>query len=269
MGMLFELLVKLALLLAMMVFLVGLLFILLISVVYIVGYVYDSIFGNSLLKVGHFIGRKFPKIKNISLIVNLWRKIQPKELYLRYETPLFTYCFSYMGISVLALILPNENGMGIIAASILYLLFYFVGMARKCGSDEQYYEKVLDNNMEFLKLSFLPLGFIITVLGFCFTITGMKVQELPLDFTIIENTYISLMNCNDETNTLMLFLKMLVAGGLILVLFYIISLPVQVISYFAISLINYFRKYKKAYIDLFNKYLRIVVYLLKSIKAGW
>lgn len=139
----------------------------------------------------------------------------------------------------MALVVPDENGIGIIVASALYLLFYFVGMARKCGRNEQYYKKILDNNMEFLKLSFLPLGFIITVLGFCFTIMGMKVQELPLDFAIIENTYTSLMNYNDDTNTLMFFLKIIVSGGLILILFYIISLPVQVMSYFIISIINY------------------------------
>ena len=252
MSVLIELLVKLMSLIVIMIYLVGLLFVMLISVVYIVGYVCDSIFGNSFISLGHF--------------EKLWEKIQPKELYLRYETPLFTYCFSYTAISLLALVLPNENGMGIIVASTLYLLFYFVGMARKCGRNEQYYEKILDNNIEFLKLSFLPLGFIITVLGFCFTITGMKVQELPLDFTIIENTYTSLMNYSDETNILILFLKLLISGGLILILFYVISLPIQVISYFVISVINYFRKHKAGYIGLFRKYLGIVVYLLKSIR---
>lgn len=228
------------------------------------GYVYDSIFGNSLLKVGHFIGKKFSKIKDISLIVKLWRKIQPKKLYFRYETPVFAYCFSCVGILLLAMILPDENGMDIIMASVLYLLFYFVGMARRCGNDEQYYEKVLENNMEFLKLSFLPLGFIITVLGFCFTITGMKVQELPFNFAIIESTYTSLVNDSVETNTVMFFLQILIAVGCIAVLFYIMSLPIQVLSYFAISVINYFRKYKQAYIGLFKKYFQIIACLLKK-----
>lgn len=259
MDVLFELLIKLMSLTVIMIFLIGLLFIMLISVVYIAGYVYDSIFGNLFISLGHFISGKYPKIKNISIVEKLWRKIQLKELYLRYETPLFTYCFSYTAISLLALVLPNENGTDIVVASALYLLLYFVGMARKCGRNEQYYEKILDNNIEFLKLSFLPLGFIITVLGFCFTITGMKVQELPLDFAIIENTYTSLMNYNDETNTLMLFLKLLVSGGLILILFYVISLPIQVISYFVISVINYFRKHKAGYIGLYKKFIGIVV----------
>lgn len=265
MDVLFELLIKLMSLTVIMIFLIGLLFIMLISVVYIAGYVYDSIFGNLFISLGHFISGKYPKIKNISIVEKMWRKIQPKELYLRYETPLFTYCFSYTAISLLALVLPNENGTDIVVASALYLLLYFVGMARKCVRNEQYYEKILDNNIEFLKLSFLPLGFIITVLGFCFTITGMKVQELPLDFAIIENTYTSLMNYNDETNTLMLFLKLLVSGGLILILFYVISLPIQVISYFVISVINYFRKHKAGYIGLSKKFLGIVAYFLKNI----
>lgn len=265
MGVLLELLMKLMSLAVIMIFLIGLLFIMLISAVYILGYVYDSIFGNSFISLGHFISGKYPKIKDISIVEKLWRKIQPKELYLRYETPFFTYCFSYTAISWLALVLPNENGMGIIVASALYLLFYFVGMARKCGRNEQYYEKILDNNMEFLKLSFLPLGFIITVLGFCFTITGMKVQELPLDFAIIENAYASLMNYNDETNILMVFLKLIVFGGLVLIFFYVISLPIQVISYFVISVINYFRKHKAGYIGLSKKFFGIVAYFLKNI----
>lgn len=94
MDVLFELLIKLMSLTVIMIFLVGLLFVMLISVVYIAGYVYDSIFGNSFISLGHFISGKYPKIKNIPIVVKLWRKIQPKELYLRYETPLFTYCFT-------------------------------------------------------------------------------------------------------------------------------------------------------------------------------
>ena len=265
MDVLLELLSKLMLLIIVMIFLVGLLFVTLISVVYIAGYAYDTIFGNSFIRLGHFISGKYPRIKNIPVVVKLWEKIQPKELYLRYETPLFTYCFSYTAISVLALVLSNENSMGIIVASALYLLFYFVGMARKCGSNEQYYNKVLKNNMEFLKVSFLPLGFIITVMGFYFTITGMKIQELPLNFTIIANTFTSLMNYNNESNMLMQFLKILASGGIILILFYILSLPVQVVSYFIISVINYFRKHKAGYIGLFKKYWSIVIYLLKGI----
>lgn len=154
MDVLFELLIKLMSLTVIMIFLIGLLFIMLISVVYIAGYVYDSIFGNLFISLGHFISGKYPKIKNISIVEKLWRKIQPKELYLRYETPLFTYCFSYTAISLLALVLPNKNGTDIVVASALYLLLYFVGMARKCGRNEQYYEKYWTIILNFLNYRF-------------------------------------------------------------------------------------------------------------------
>ena len=69
----------------------------------------------------------------------------------------------------------------------------------------------------------------------------------------------------NESNMLMQFLKILASGGIILILFYILSLPVQVVSYFIISVINYFRKHKAGYIGLFKKYWSIVIYLLKGI----
>ena len=46
MDVLLELLIKLLSLTVIMIFFIGLLFVMLISVVYIEGYVYDSIFGN-------------------------------------------------------------------------------------------------------------------------------------------------------------------------------------------------------------------------------
>ena len=102
---------KMVAFIVIMMFSVCILFVAMTSVAYIVGYVYDGIFGNSILRLGHFIGRKHPKIKNMPMIVKAWKKIQSKEVYLRYETPLFAYCFSYTAISLLLFILPDENGM--------------------------------------------------------------------------------------------------------------------------------------------------------------
>ena len=54
MDVLLELLIKLLSLTVIMIFLIGLLFVMLISIVYIAGYVYDSIFGNSFISLGHY-----------------------------------------------------------------------------------------------------------------------------------------------------------------------------------------------------------------------
>lgn len=260
---LYELLITLLIVVIKILLSVGLLFVMLISVVYVFGYIYDSIFGNVLIIIGKFIGERNQKIKSRPLIVKLWEKIQPQKLYIRYETPLFTYCFSYTAISLLTLILPIKNSVSIIVASALYLLLYFVGMARKCGRNKKYYNNVLDNNLKFLKLSFLPLGFIITVIGFFFTITGAKVQELPFDFTIIEKGYTEFVKFIKDTSDLIIILKLIVLVGMVFILFYVISLPIQVVSYFVISVIKYFRAHKTGYIELFKKFFTIIKALLK------
>lgn len=69
MGILFELLIRLASLILVMIYLVGLLFVMLISVVYVVGYAYDSIFGDFFIRFGQFIAKKYPRIKSNVLAV--------------------------------------------------------------------------------------------------------------------------------------------------------------------------------------------------------
>lgn len=265
MNMLLKLVVMSVLWLLIIFIIIWALFFMLISVVYTMGYVYDSIFGNFFVLLGHFIGGKYSKIKNVSLVVKVWEKIQPKELYLRYETPLFTYCFSYTAISMLALILSTYSYKSIFIASGSYIIFYFVGMARKCKGNKEYYKKVLKNNMDFLKLSFLPLGFIITVAGYYFTFTGTNVHEISFDFTFIINACNQLMNYDNKTNIFVFFLQMCTLIAITFIFFYSLSLPIQAMSYLFISFINYFTKYKMGYKELFKKYHGMVVCLFKNI----
>ena len=251
MKMLFEQATMMVSMPAMIIYLIGLIFILLISVVYIIRYVYDSIIEFLLLKIGSTVSKKLSILKKIPILVKWWKTTQPKEAYNRYETPFFTYYFSFSAVLLIASILHMENDIGLMLASILYVLFYFIGMARKCGGNEEYYEKVLNNNMECLKLSFLALGFIITVLGFLFTATGMNVQDFSEWLGILENFINSTYNTNMFSQTLIVTIA-------ILFTIYVVSLPIQVLSYFAISVINYFRRYKKQYIEVVKKYFRIL-----------
>lgn len=78
-------------------------FVMLISVVYIAGYVYDSLFGNSFISLGHFMGRKYPKIKNIPLVVKVWKKFNQKNciydmklhyLYIVFHIQQFHFCIN-------------------------------------------------------------------------------------------------------------------------------------------------------------------------------
>lgn len=242
----------------------GILLVLLASSIYFVGFLYDSIMGNLALKIGGWLAKKMPHIKNNSFLINIWKRIQPKETYLRYETPLFTYCFSFMAIYYISLVFPEQQGMQFIYASMIYLFCYFVGMRRKCGEIEGCYRRVLKNNKDFLKLSFLPITFIITVLGFCFTVTGLKLQEIAVYFIKAQNIFNQWLKYHDDANILMV-IKLFILGLICLVLLYIISLPIQVISYFIISMIEYFYEHGAPYKRLFVKYIRILNRLRKKL----
>lgn len=242
------------------VYLLALIFVLLVSFIYFIGFLYDAVMGNVALNIGSWVAQKIPQIKNNRLLIDIWKIIQPKEIYLRYETPLFTYCFSYTAISIISIMMPGQRGMQLIYASIIYLLCYFVGMRRKCGRIEEYYVRVLKNNKDFLKLSFLPITFIITVVGFYCTITGLKIQEITLDFPGIQDAVKQFWNYNDYTNIVLMFIEPLVLGIVLLVLFYIVSLPIQVMSYFIISVIQYFCEYREIYINI----LKNTYYILKK-----
>lgn len=116
--------------------------------------------------------------------------------------------------------------------------FYFVGTKRIYGCNEERYDAVLKNNIEFLKLSFLPLGFIITVLGFAFTVGNVDWEKdmYPILFNMISefwNWFRSIMDANTNNIT---------------------NLLLQVIAYFIIMAIQYFRKYRLPYQKLVNEF---------------
>ena len=250
-------------------YLVGVLIILLISIIYFGGYLYDSFVGNLAIKFGHLVLRKMPKakrVKDIEIVYKIWKLLKPKEIYLRYETPLFTYCFSYSAITIICAVVPYKYGIGIqyVISSFVYLAFYFIGMWRKCGSNSNYYKKILKNNLDFLKLSFLPMTFLITIFGFTFTVTGFKIQDLKIDANDIQNIIYGVLEFNDNTDVVIMFTKLILLVIILIVLLYIISLPIQLISYFVILVIQYFREHGNPYFILLKKYASIVKYLIKQ-----
>ena len=119
------------------------------TAVYTLGYIYDIIFGNWIIQLGHKIGKKYYKIKNVSIIRKIWSLMQPKECYLRYATPVISYCFSYMAVSLLKLFIPTRNAnISYIEAALVYIILYFVGLKRKYGKNDKKIAEILENNLD-------------------------------------------------------------------------------------------------------------------------
>ena len=52
--------------------------------IYCVGYVYDAFLGDSFIRLGHFIGKKCPKIKKKDLIQQIWWMVTCTRKWRRY-----------------------------------------------------------------------------------------------------------------------------------------------------------------------------------------
>lgn len=248
-------------LLFLMAYCIALLMVLLITLVYFCGYVYDAVFGNLPHKACGKLREKFPEINKYAIFIKIGNIVTPKNIYLRYETPVCTFCFSFTTILIIGDILRwADIKYGTMFGAGIYLLMYFGGMYRKCKISEEYYRVVLDNNLDFLKLSFVPLTFIVTVLGFGCTITGTKIQDF-INLSDINNLNIIevITQYSGAGNGIFANIISLVILGLVLVvLLYIASIPMQLISYFIILIIKYLRKYKKSYCNILNIYVKIL-----------
>lgn len=234
---------------------------LVVPLVFIVCYLYDFI-EPLLLKMGHFIGQKFPEIKNKKIIIGLWKKIQPQYQCMRYETPLVVYCFSFVPLYFIAMILRIKNEvLSLCSAAILYISVYFFGMIIKYRNKHDILKEVLNNNENFLKLSFLPFTFLITVVGFCFTITGSSIFEI---WDWFSNNLVDIIDWIKNKIHLLKYtsaINALLSMICISILFYFMSLPIQVISYFGIMVIKYFLEYGKTYKTL----VKNIVSLIRSL----
>lgn len=240
--------------------------------IYCVGYVYDAFLGDSFIRLGHFIGKKCPKIKKKDLIQQIWSEIQPKDLYLRYETPLLTYDLCYTTIIVSGLVFVNKGFWGMMAVDFLYVFIYLVGMIRRCGRREQYFEKILNNNKEFLSLSFLPLGFLVASLGAAilileFIAPAFDVKMVDL-WRVAEEILTLFLGSHATANALAVLLEIALVIILFFIMCYILSLPVQLIAYLGLSIIDHFNKYKTGYKVLYGTYMKLSAPILKLLHSS-
>ena len=261
----FQLFIALIVLAVTIALLLAALIILLISIIYFVLFVWDIITGNWLYRKISDNDSKF-RIKWIDAFAkSMKEKLKPKEHYARYETPLFALCFTFTAISYLTAIIGQDSLKSIMLAVTIYIATYIIGMRRKY-SDTKKYSEVLQANMEFLKLSFVPLVFFVTVAGFLFTFMGTFVGTE--DSIKLLNEWLKyfeeLRNANvfsisgypnigiDTVVTAFLFVLQLC------ILFYLCSIPLQLFTYFIMLVIKYFLQYGKPYKVIVRTYLYMV-----------
>ena len=139
--------------------------IMLLPFIYFLEYIIDCIPIHKMI----YLINKLPQIKECSFWGKLTKGHCYKETYLRYETPIITYSFSFLPMFFVFSILNGNYTQRITISVLGYLLSYLIGMRNKYVHNKDKYKEVIQNNIEFLQLSFLPIGFIITMYSFFFS----------------------------------------------------------------------------------------------------
>ncbi len=266
----------------MLLVLLSTLFIVVVAVVYLIFYLFDLVFAKWLYRfVVAIINRsncdktktlndekslfKSIRMKIKNCVVNYMKRvaesIRPRNTYIRYETPLFPFCFSYFAIVLIISVIQIELEWyyAYLCGTIVFLLIYFIGM-RRCYNDTNAYENALNNNLDFLKLSFIPLGFVVSIGGLIFTVleneiyTNDCIQYFTDKVDAIEQMVL-------KSHSLLI----IPTAALIILLMYIISIPVQLLAYLIIHIIKYHRKYGESYCRLFKNWFRVVINYLFCI----
>ena len=134
--------------------------------IYFILYIIDIIFGNSYFKL--IRSRRFKniigyignhcKLNRFSRLFNKFPHHE-KDIYLRYNTPAYSFCFSSFNVCILMELFPSKYSEleAFIWSNIIYVLCYYIGMYRKLydKANDKKFMAAIETNQEFLKLSFI------------------------------------------------------------------------------------------------------------------
>ena len=126
---------------------------------------------------------------------------------------------------------------------IVYTFVYCFGMYNRYYVDKEAYEKVLKVNKDFYSIYIMPASAFVAISGYLATITGVTIKEGSLSvelFYLVQN----LLNINSGYELPMLII---LSPMLFFLFMYILSLPLQLLIYLSICLIDHMNKSIESY----------------------
>ncbi|AKS70346.1 hypothetical protein RN70_00400 [Staphylococcus schleiferi] len=192
-----------------------------------------------------------------------------------YKVPLITYFSSFITIGILVGLITSIHADYIskthqielyiivnsyLCSAVVYLLAFYFGMYRRFSEDKNsdasksVFLEILSIHRQFLNLSFIPLTFVITLIGI---ISSLKI---PINISIHDiNSYINnisnyMIKYLNSGNFLIQFLGFVLNLTILVVLFYIFTLPLQLAALFINYVFKYFYEYGSYYKDIYKDY---------------
>lgn len=191
-----------------------------------------------------------------------------------YKTPLLTYYSSTLPMYLLILVssiiyggfVERSDQFDSMTILILYMIFsvlfvfiLYIAMFRRFKKNKANYTRFLELlalHRQFLNLSFLPITFVITIIGF------ISSWNVPLSFQIIDVLKFlnfimdGIVALEISGNILLMLLSIFLYLIFMMTLFYLSSIPMQLTSLFINYVFKYFCEYDKEYKNIFIEFYK-------------
>ncbi|MRE73087.1 hypothetical protein [Mammaliicoccus sciuri] len=197
-----------------------------------------------------------------------------------YYVPLITYYFSSFPLLMVMLGLstiiksnfiseknsidPRVDMISYLITVILYVLMFYFAMYRRFKVDNKNIMSrsvlldALSIHRQFLNLSFIPITFLITIIGIASSLNKpIKLNLLDIN-NFIEYLFHIALILDYKDNILFMLIGIITHCIALFIGFYIISIPLQLISLFINYVFKYFyehgRYYKEVFVDFDEKF---------------
>ncbi|QIL46193.1 hypothetical protein G7081_03450 [Vagococcus coleopterorum] len=210
----------------------------------------------------------FPSFLFLSSLCDIfcsrWLKNYKDNNMTKYQVPMFVYYFAvfpmfiisewiklyilkYSDLEEVSNILFSSEAI-LLMVMLLYVIVINLGMYFRLKNidDSNFLLSVLDNHHSFLKLSFIPASFLLTILGVITIFSDIKINFRD-SFAIFDRFIFFTTPLNDIVN----WLKFII-------LIYIMAIPIQLMGLFMNNILIYYVKYAGPYKQILNNLYKSV-----------
>lgn len=193
-----------------------------------------------------------------------------------YYVPLITYYFSSVPflfiivglstsihadfISETGYIDSNIEIISYLTSIILYVLVFYFAMYRRFKVDndkiksKKVFLDILSIHRQFLNLSFIPITFVITIIGIASSLnTPIQLNLLGLN-NFINYLFGKSILLSDSENILFILIAIFINFIVVFIGIYIFTIPLQLISLFVNYVFKYFYEHGRYYKEMFNDF---------------
>lgn len=207
------------------------------ALLYSVLYISDVFKEDFLICIVNSVNEEHPIIKNSRLFARIKYAMEIQNSCFHYENPIYACLNCYFCNLLYACITKRFHLIDAFIIQVSFASIYCIGMRKRCMGKVNFTE-MLENNITRLKILFLPIEILKTILVFA----GKNIIPIILPFSTYVITKIHI-----DTAMLAQWIDnygMIASLWMIMIALYALTLPMSVITYYILKTMNFVERHK-------------------------